>query len=195
MPRLVLASTSPYRAELLGRLEVEFDVAAHRYDERAADALFETMAPEDFAARLARGKAESLTQSEPDAWILAADQIAVVDGALLTKPGTVEAAVDQLMRLSGRTHQLITGVCLLEASTGRSFEALDRQELTMRQFERDEAHAYVARHLPLDCAGSYRIEDAGIKLFERVVGGDYTGIIGLPLLAVADLLRRAHLLV
>ena len=99
------------------------------------------------------------------------------------------------MRLSGRTHQLITGVCLLEAGTGRSLEALDHQELTMRQFERDEAQAYVTRHSPLDCAGSYRIEDAGIKLFERIVGGDYTGIIGLPLLAVAALLRRAQLLV
>jgi len=130
-------------------------------------------------------------------YILAADQIAVLPGpprVLLHKPGTSERAVAQLMSLSGRTHHLTTGVVLLDASTGTVESAVDVHRMHMRAFDEDEATEYVARCQPLDCAGSYRIEDAGLRLFERVDGGDYTGIIGLPLLAVCRLFRRVGLL-
>lgn len=197
MRSLVLASTSRYRRELLERLELPFECAAPAFDERAEDPNFHALGPSAFALRLARGKAASLRDVRPDAWILAADQVAVAPGPpdeLLHKPGSEEQAVAQLMRLSGRTFLLVNGVVLLDAATGEERSATDTQTLTMRAFGEAEAAAYIARHRPLDCAGSFRIEDPGIKLFARIDSADFTGIIGLPLLAVAGLLRGAGLL-
>jgi len=192
---LVLASTSVYRHKLLAQLDLPFLAAAPDYDERAEDHLWPDLDPDAFALHLGRGKANSLRSAHPTAWILGADQIAVLPPRdLLHKPGTPEAAVDQLLRMSGQTLHLITGVSLLDAVTGISHEAVDRQTLVLRPFARPEAEAYVHRHLPLDCAGSFRIEDAGITLFERIDSGDFTGIIGLPLLSVCRLLRGAGLL-
>jgi septum formation protein len=192
---LVLASTSRYRHKLLAQLDLPFAVAAPDYDERAQDHRFAELGPEGFALHLARGKAESLRGAHPDAWVLAADQVAVLSpGELLHKPGTPERAVEQLLRASGRVMHLVTGVVLLDAATGAHQGALDRQALGLRSFGRAEAEAYVARHQPLDCAGSFRIEDAGITLFDRIDGADFTGIIGLPLLAVCRLLRAVGLL-
>ncbi|MCX4239307.1 Maf family protein [Paraliomyxa miuraensis] len=150
-----------------------------------------------FALKMARGKARSLAERHPERWILAADQIAVLPGPprrLLDKPGHPEVAVEHLMALSGRTHDLTTGVVLLHPARGREHHAIDQQRLTLRAFDRQEAETYVRRHRPLECAGSHRIEDAGIKLFERIEGQDYTGIMGLPLLAVARLLREVGVL-
>ena len=191
---LVLASTSRYRRELLARLEIDFEALAPDFDEAAEEDRFPELGPEAFARRLARGKARSLAAVRPGAWILAADQIAVLDGELLHKPGTEAAAIDQLMRLRGRSHQLITGVALLHAATGEIDEVVDLQVLTMRRFGEAEAAAYVRAHRPLDCVGAYRIEDAGIRLFAAIEGSDFTGIIGLPLLAVGRLLRTRGLL-
>ena len=192
---LVLASTSRYRHELLARLDLEFIAAAPDFDERAEDPHFAELGADNFALRLARGKAASLRAAHPRGWLLGADQVAVLaPGELLHKPGTAAHAVDQLMRMSGRVLELVTGVVLLDAVTGATHEAVDRQALTLRAYGRAEAEAYVTRHLPLDCAGSFRIEDAGIKLFSRIDGADFTGIIGLPLIAVCGLLRAVGLL-
>lgn len=192
---LVLASSSRYRAELLARLELPFETCAPEFDERAHDHRFAELGPAHLAELLARGKAESLRERYPNAWILAADQIAVIDGEQLHKPGSVELAIDQLMVLSGRMHRLVSGIVLLDTSTGACTTMIDEQRMHMRAFDRDEARSYIERWQPLDCVGSYRIEDAGIKLFSRIESEDFTGIIGLPLLAVARLLRSAGLLV
>ena len=194
---LVLASTSQYRRALLARLGVAFIVAAPEYDERTYDAEFVRLPEDEFALMLAAGKARSLRDRYPDAYILGADQIAVDPSpprCLLHKPGTPEAAVATLMRLAGRAHRLVTGVVLLDATSGVCRTAVDVHTLTMRAFSRGEAQAYVDAFAPLDCAGAYRVEDAGILLFSRITGDDYTGIIGLPLLAVATLLREVGLL-
>lgn len=192
---LVLASTSRYRHQLLAQLDLPFIAAAPDYDERAEDHRFAELGPEGFAVHLARGKAASLRTAHPDGWIVGADQVAVLPpDLLLHKPGTSERAVEQLMLMAGRTLHLVTGVVLFDAETGASSEAIDRQVLHLRPYGRAEAEAYVARHRPLDCAGSFRIEDAGITLFERIDGADFTGIIGLPLLAVCRLLREVGLL-
>ena len=115
--RLVLASTSRYRAQLLERLEVPFEVAAPRFDEDAERPHFAELGDEAFALRLARGKAASLRDEYPDAWLLAADQIGVLADEtgprLLGKPGTQERAVAQLLSMSGRSHQLVTAVVLV----------------------------------------------------------------------------------
>ena len=194
---LLLASTSRFRAELLRRLGVAFDQAAPSFDERAHDHRFGELGAEAFAELLARGKAESLASNHPGHHILAADQLAVLDEGegptLLHKPSSPEAAVEQLLRLSGREHQLITAV-VLRAPDGRVGLGFDRHLMRMRSFERAEAEAYVALRQPLDSVGAYHIEDEGIALFEAIEGRDFTGIIGLPLLTVAPMLRRAGLL-
>jgi len=174
---------------------MEFLTCASDFDERAEDARLAELGVEGFALHLARGKAKSVRSRQVDAWILGADQVAVLPpDELMHKPGTPERAVEQLMRMSGRVLELVTGVVLLDAVTGATHEAVDRQRLTLRPFGRAEAEAYVERHRPLDCAGSFRIEDAGITLFDRIDSGDFTGIIGLPLLAVCRLLRGVGLL-
>jgi septum formation protein len=200
--RLVLASTSRYRAELLRRLGVPFVQRAPDLDERAHDAAFATMTAEAFAVRLAELKAERVAAAvvddagvDPGAWVLAADQLAIVPGdppELLHKPGTEARAIDQLMRLAGREHHLVTGLVLRSVETGRCLRGIDRVALHMRAFGRAEATAYVRAFAPVDCVGSYRIEDAGIRLFRGIEGSaDPTAIIGLPLLIVARLLREA----
>ena len=196
-PELVLASTSAARRALLERLEVPFVVDAPEFDEAAHGDRFEGMTDAEFALLLARGKAQSLAARHPERWILAADQVAVLPGPprrRLDKPGREDVAIEHLVALSGRTHHLTTGVVLLHPGHGEQHEAVDEQRLTLRAYDRAEAEAYVRRHRPLECAGSYRIEDAGIKLFQRIEGQDYTGIMGLPLIAVAGLLRRVGVL-
>lgn len=206
-PPLVLASTSRYRRELLARLDLPCVARAPSFDERVFDAAFATSDPSEFACMLAAGKAaavaDAIARDEPTlahAWVLGADQLAILPepGAppvMLHKPGTPERAVEQLMRMRGRVHWLVNGVVLHEIATGTTLRGADRVELHMRDFDRAEATAYVARHAPLDCGGSYRIEDAGIRLFRAIDGSaDPTSITGLPLLLVARLLREAGLL-
>lgn len=191
---LVLASTSRYRAALLARLGVAFEVAAPGVDERAFDDRWAEWGPERYALAVARAKAEAVAARMPGKVVLGADQVAVVDeagvAARLDKPMTPERNVAALMRLAGREHELVSGIVLVDGRSGRSLEHVDRQRLRMRPFTREEAEAYVARCAPLDCAGGYRIEDAGIALFSRVTGEDPTGIEGLPLIAVARMLRE-----
>jgi len=194
---LVLASTSAARRALLERLELPFVAEAPDFDEAAHADRFDAMTDAEYALMLARGKAGSLAARHPERWILAADQVAVLPGPprrRLDKPGREDVAIEHLVALSGRTHHLTTGVVLLHPASGQRHEAVDEQRLTLRAYDRTEAEAYVRRHRPLECAGSYRIEDAGIKLFERIEGQDYTGIMGLPLIAVARLLRAVGVL-
>lgn len=197
-PPLLLGSSSRYRAELLRRLGVPFTQASPDVDEASFDGQFSELSAEDFALLLAREKAAALLQRGGDRWLLCADQVGVleVDGerTLLRKPGTPEACVDQLMLLSGRTHRLVNGIVLRSERDGTELVEIDVQELTMRAFDRAEAEAYVTLRSPLDSAGGYRIEDEGIRLFERIESRDYTGIIGLPLIATARLFREAGLL-
>ena len=120
-------------------------------------------------------------------------------GNLAARRAAADITLPQLLRLRGRSHRLITAVVLLRAGPedgeqGGWSHAIDEQRLTMRDFAEAEALAYVARHRPVDSVGAYHIEDAGIRLFERIEGEDYTGIIGLPLLAVCRLLRARGLL-
>jgi septum formation protein len=195
---LLLASTSRSRAELLRRLEIPFETAAPRFDEAELRHRFDEVPPDVFALELARGKALSLRGEHPQAWILAADQVGVLPTSagpvLLSKPGSVDRAVAQLLSMAGRTHELWNGIVLAAPEGGEVRELVDRQRLTMRAFGEPEARAYVERHRPLECAGAYRVEDAGIRLFERIEGEDFTGIMGLPLLAVSRLLREVGLL-
>jgi septum formation protein len=140
---------------------------------------------------LASAKARAAArQVRGDALILAADQVAEIGGRILHKPGTAEGAVEQLGLLSGRSHRLLTGLVLLDTQSDTEHSFLDVQSLKMRNLTLTERRNYVAREEVLSCAGSYRIEGLGIALFEELSLPDFTGVIGLPLLAVVRLLDR-----
>ena len=187
LPDLVLASTSPYRRELLARLGLPFRTRAPACDEWALKrALPAGLAPEGVAAALARAKAESLRDVEPHAVVLGSDQLVALGDRILGKPGSVEAAAAQLAALAGRTHLLVTAVAVVHE--GRVLEHVDVTHLRMRALSSAQIERYVAADAPLDCAGSYRLEARGIALFESIAGGDHTAIVGLPLMAVTSLL-------
>ncbi len=188
MSRLLLASTSPWRGELLERLGLPFEQLDPELDE--APWKLRGLAVEDLVTQLAVAKAEALAPRAPDAFILGADQVAALDGAILGKPGTVERAIDQLTRLAGRTHRLVTGLAL-RCPDGTVHTAVDVHEVTLRPLTRPQIEHYVATDEPLACAGSYKMEALGIALFERCRGDDYTAVIGLPLTQVVRLLSEA----
>jgi septum formation protein len=185
-PRLILASTSAYRRELLARLGVPFDTLAPRCDEEALKLPAED--PAQQALRLAREKALSVAVLEPGACVIGCDQLVDLDGQVLGKPGSAEAAVSQLLALQARPHRLLTAL-VLACPGGELLTHLDEHVLTMVALDRGAAQRYVAADAPLDCAGSYKIEARGIGLFARVAGEDFSAITGLPLIALARLLR------
>jgi septum formation protein len=186
---LVLASTSRYRRELLSRLLPEFRVEAPDVDETPR----ENEAPALLAERLARAKALAVAARNPGALVIGSDQVAEIDGIALGKPGTAERARAQLAASSGRTVVFHTAVCLADARAQpvREHAAADVTRVVFRTLSADEITRYVERENPIDCAGSFKSEGLGIALFERIETTDPTALIGLPLIALADLLRRA----
>lgn len=185
MPRLVLASTSPYRRALLERLGVPFRCRAPLIDERLEKD--SRLSPRELAARVARAKTCSLVNVEPEATILGADQLVAFEGRVHGKPGSFDAAVDQLAAFAGKTHELITALAIWDS--GRLIEHTDVTMLTMRSLARDAIERYVVADRPFDCAGSYKLEERGIVLFERIETRDHTAVTGLPLIAVTTILR------
>jgi septum formation protein len=187
--RLVLASSSTYRRRLLLEAGWEADVVVPTFDERSLDPSFDEWGVDRYVVEVALGKARSvIDRVDPDVVLIAADQVAVHDGRLLTKPATLESAVQQLMSLSGSTHELVNGVVAMRPG-GRRATAVDRHVVTMESFGLDEAEAYVAEFRPLDSVGAYRIEDdAG--LLASVVGSGDDGVIGLPIGVVRRLLAE-----
>ncbi|HET6435150.1 MAG TPA: Maf family nucleotide pyrophosphatase [Xanthomonadaceae bacterium] len=183
--RLVLASTSRYRRELLERLRLPFDVARPAVDETPLPG----EAPAALAMRLARAKAEAVAAGG-DAWVVGSDQVAALGDDALGKPGSVEAAQEQLRRMSGRSVAFLTAVCLAHRD-GRAWQALDTTTVRFRTLSEEEIARYVAAERPLDCAGSFKSEGLGIALFEAIETVDPTALVGLPLIATAGLLRRA----
>jgi septum formation protein len=186
LSELILASTSRYRSALLSRLGVPFTAEAPLVDERAISG--GELSPPALAARLARAKAESLRPRWPRAVILGSDQVCACEGEILHKPGDAISAQRQLQRLAGKPHHLLTAVALVHGDD--VYEHTDVTTLWMRPLSPGEIERYVAADQPLDCAGSYKLEERGIALFERIESADHTAIVGLPLLAVARMLRE-----
>lgn len=187
MRALVLASTSRYRAALLGRLGLPFTQEAPGVDEtpHAGEA------PDALAARLALAKALAVAGRHAGALAIGSDQVAVLDGALLGKPGSVEAAEAQLARASGRAVEFLTAVALADAANGCVGSALDRTRVRFRTLARDDIRRYVARERPLDCAGSFKSEGLGVALFESIETRDPAALVGLPLIELCRMLREA----
>lgn len=185
-PRLILASTSIYRRELLGRLGLAFDTVRPEVDETPRPG----EAPEALARRLSRAKAEAVAARHPGAWVIGSDQVAEFDGRPIGKPGDHPRAVEQLRAMSGREVRFQTGLCLARAGHA-PFEELDCTAVRFRTLATEEIERYLAAERPYDCAGSFKSEGLGIALFDAIENRDPTALIGLPLIATARLLRRA----
>ena len=183
--QLILASTSRYRRELLERLALPFFVAAPGVDEAALPG--ET--PAQTAVRLAEAKARAVAARYPDALVIGSDQIADCSGEAIGKPGSRPRAVEQLRLLSGKTVIFHTAIALADAASGRCSTALVDVASTLRTLSTEEIDAYLDREEPYDCAGSVRSEGLGIALFDRIRSDDPTALIGLPLIALARMLR------
>lgn len=184
-PLLVLASGSRYRAELLRRLHLDFTIAIPNLDESP----LQHESPADTAARLAAAKAKAVAGQFPGAWTIGSDQVADLDGEPIGKPGSRSAAEAQLARLSGRRVAFHTAVCLL--ADGRSHQKVVTTWVTYRTLTPTTIGRYLDREPALDCAGSAKSEGLGIALIAEMSSPDPTALIGLPLIALTDLLAIA----
>ncbi|MCH8551016.1 MAG: Maf family nucleotide pyrophosphatase [Natronospirillum sp.] len=188
--QLVLASTSPYRKALLERLHLDFITARPDADETPLGG----ESPEELAGRLAALKAQSLQADYPDSLIIGSDQVSTLDDLTpVGKPGTEERAFEQLRAASGRIVLFYTGLCVLNTRTGDAENLVDRYEIQFRDLTDEEIRAYIRKEQPLDCAGSFKSEGLGSALFARHQGADPTSLIGLPLIALCECLRRQGL--
>lgn len=182
---LILASTSPYRRELLQRLRLPFDCVRPEVEETPRPG----ERPVDLARRLAAAKAAAVAARHPQAWVIGSDQVADLDGRVLGKPGARAPAVAQLAAMAGRSVDFHTAVCLCRG--GQALLAADLTRVRFRALSTAEIERYVDLEEPFDCAGSFKSEGLGIALFEAIESQDPSALIGLPLIALAGLLRDA----
>jgi len=188
VPTIILASASPRRAALLNQIRLPFRTHPSALgDDGEAQLAGETA--EAYARRLALAKAREVAAALKQGLVIGADTVVTCDGRLLGKPRDRDEAQAFLLSLAGRTHQVITGVAVVEAATGRAEVDAAVTGVTMRPFDAKEAARYVATGEPMDKAGAYGIQDRGALLVEGIQG-DYFNVVGLPLALVAELLRR-----
>ena len=183
---LILASTSRYRQELLSRLGLPFRSEDPAVEESSSAG----ESPADTAIRLSQAKARAVAARFPDAMVIGSDQVASCGELRMGKPGTHERAVAQLAAMSGRAVRFDTAVALLDARSGEMQARLVPTIVTFRPLSADEIESYLRRERPYDCAGSAKIERMGIALVERVQSEDPTALIGLPLIALTQMLER-----
>ncbi|QYF92562.1 Maf family nucleotide pyrophosphatase [Massilia sp. PAMC28688] len=184
--RLILASSSAYRRELLARLRLPFAVMLPELDERPLPA----EAPQATALRLARAKAEAVAARAPGSVVIGSDQVATLDGEQIGKPGSHAAALAQLQRMRGRRVVFHTALCVVDAAGGAELENV-QTFVTFRDLPDAELDAYLRIEQPYDCAGSAKNEGLGIAILERIDSSDPTALTGLPLIALTGMLRRA----
>jgi septum formation protein len=183
--KIILASSSPYRRDLLQRLRIEFEVAS--------PAINETPVPgepaEKLVLRLAAAKAEAVAKTRQNALIIAADQVARLGNELLGKPGDHDNAMRQLQSLRGRSVNFINGLCVLNTDTRRLRTDVVIYNVSFRDYSDEEITRYLRLDRPYDCAGSFKSEQLGITLLSGMEGDDPTALVGLPLIKLAEMLR------
>ena len=187
LPPLILASTSPYRRELLARLRLAFEALPPGVPEERIDG----ESPADHALRLALAKAQAVAARHPGALVIGADQVAAEGERLLGKPGDPGRCRAQLASLSGKTARFYTACAVLGVSAGVRRAHVDTTTVVFRSLTGDEIERYVANEQPYDCAGGFKAEALGIALLECIESQDPTALIGLPLIWLAGTLRGA----
>jgi MAF protein len=185
-PPLILASSSPFRRELLSRLGLEFSSISPDIDEEALAG----EPPEKLVTRLAETKAREIARTHKGALIIGSDQVAVTDGTVMGKPGDHQRALEQLNRLSGKRVSFLTGLCLLNSETGHRQICCEPFHVIFRVLQQQEIENYLLKEQPYHCAGSFKSEGLGISLFERLEGEDPNALIGLPLIRLITMLRN-----
>lgn len=183
-PKLILASTSPYRKELLKRLELPFETCNPATDEAALP----DETPQATALRLSEAKARAVAAKFPEALIIGSDQVACFDGRIFGKPGNHDTACEQLRAMRGNTVDFHTGLCLFNAKTGVAHLRGVPTLVTFRKLTDEQIENYLRKEKPYNCAGSAKSEGLGIAIIEKIEGNDPNALIGLPLIALCDLL-------
>lgn len=187
MHPIVLASSSVYRRALLEKLGLEFIARSPDIDETPLPG----ESPAELVERLARQKALALAKDFPGHLIIGSDQAACLDGHILGKPGDRARARRQLQAASGRRVRFLTGLCLLDSSSGSLQSAVETFTVHFRRLSDAQIDRYLEREQPFDCAGSFKSEGLGIALFERLEGDDPNALIGLPLIRLVTMLEAA----
>ena len=185
MKRIVLASASPRRKELLEQIGVRFEVEPTEYDEETTS----SSEPRKMARELSLGKARAAARKHRKALIIAADTLVVLGGRVFGKPHTNAQAREMLRALNGRTHSVVTGFTILDTESGKVLSRSVETEVHMRKLTPKEIDSYVRTKEPLDKAGGYAIQGWGVVLVDRIEG-DYSNVVGLPLSALAESLRE-----
>lgn len=186
MPQIILASSSPYRRQLLDKLGLDYHWQAPNINEQP----HHNELPEILVQRLAQQKATALVNSYPNHLIIGSDQVAVLNGQILGKPGNIEKAQEQLNNANGKMVTFLTGLCLLNSATRQQQLCCEHYSVTFRTLSAAEIQKYLTREQPFDCAGSFKAEGLGISLFRRMEGDDPNTLIGLPLIALIDMLSH-----
>ncbi|MEH6556788.1 MAG: Maf family protein [Oceanicoccus sp.] len=187
---LILASSSPYRRQLLSQLKVEFECVNPRINETEKS----NETADQLAARLAQEKANAVASDYPTHLIIGSDQVAVLDRAMMTKPGNHDNAVAQLQQCSGKKVIFYTGLALLNSQTGQLQHSVEPFSVYFRTLTTATIERYLISEKPYDCAGSFKVEGLGITLFEKLDGNDPNSLIGLPLIQLTSMLAKEGLL-
>ena len=186
MSNLLLASTSPWRRMLLEKLTLPFECAAPEVDETPQPG----ESARQLVVRLAQAKAQALASRFPQHLIIGSDQVCVLDGEITGKPHTEENAYRQLRKASGTIVTFYTGLALYNSANGHLQTECEPFDVHFRHLSDQEIEAYIRKENPLQCAGSFKSEGLGITLFERLEGRDPNSLVGLPLIALCQMLRR-----
>ncbi len=184
--KLVLGSTSPFRQQILQKLQVTFETDSPDIDESILD----NETPQELVARLSELKARTVAQRHPDALIIGSDQVSVNNGVILGKPHTHENAIQQLINASGKKITFYTGLCLYNAKTDDAQVEVVPFHVHFRQLNEAQIDHYLRVEQPYNCAGSFKSEGYGISLFSKLEGDDPNTLIGLPLIRLTAMLEH-----
>lgn len=184
MKKLILASTSKYRKQLLDQLHWPFETAAPAVDEDLYKQ--QNLAPQELAEKLSQLKAQAVLKQHPEAVVIGSDQVCALGDVIFSKPHNFENALKQLQLMAGREHKLLTAVTITDQN--QSYTWTNATSLSMRALTESDITRYLEIDTPYDCAGSYKLESMGIKLFHHIEMSDHTSIIGLPLIEITNAL-------
>ncbi len=183
---LILASSSPYRRELLNKLGLEFESISPDIDESSLP----DETPSELVGRLALEKAQAIAATQPEALIIGSDQVAVIDDTIITKPHNHEKAKDQLRQASGREVTFLTSLCLYNSRSHQHQLTIAPYTVNFLPLSEEQIENYLLKEKPYNCAGSFKSEGLGISLFASMHGDDPNSLIGLPLIALIKMLRN-----
>ena len=186
MANILLASSSPYRKELLLRLGITFDTCSPDIDETS----IKDENAEQLVRRLAIEKSKAMQDTHPNTLIIGSDQVAVLGNKILTKPGDHTTAIEQLKASSGKMVKFYTGLCLLNTATQQAQTDVITYVVTFRQLNEEQIENYLRQEQPYNCAGSFKSEGLGVALFEKMAGDDPSALIGLPLIRLTTMLTN-----